>query len=157
MQLARKQLWANHNSVNCSSSLLTRAAFWPNFHGHITLSRVITYYRYHCPDNQSLNLLRCSLRQITNRWMWIRCPNKLKGMQEGRNHNNRVSANHQALLQWQRDGKAGVRGLYLLLGRGNMRKMIWLKWEHGPCDAIQPLHIQIAKETAGQHYLNAYV
>ena len=94
----------------------TCAAFRPNFHGHITLSRVITYYRYHYPDNQSLNLLQCSLRQITNRWMWIRCPNKLKEMQEGHNHNNRMSVNHQALLQctmtegWE--GWEGGRGLY---------------------------------------------
>ena len=27
-------------------------------------------------------------------------------MREGHNHNNRVSVNHQALLQRQRDGKA---------------------------------------------------
>ena len=137
----------------------TFAAFRPNFYGHITLSRVITYYRYHCQDNQNLNLLQCSLRQITNRWMSLRCPNKLKEMQEGHNHNNRMRVNHQALLQWQREGKAGRgrEGLYQLLGKGNMRKMIWLKWEHGPCDAQRPPHIQIAKETAGQHYLNAYV
>lgn len=31
--------------------------------------------------------------------MWIRCPNKLKEMQEGSNHSNRVRVNYQANLQ----------------------------------------------------------
>lgn len=49
-------------------------------------------------------------------------------MQEGSNHNNRVKVNYQALLQctvtegWE--GWEGVGGLYQLLGKGNMRKMI---------------------------------
>ena len=60
--------------------------------------------------------------------MWIRCPNKLKEMQEGSNHNNRVRVNYQALLQctvteeWE--GWVGGGGLYQLLGKGNMRKTI---------------------------------
>ena len=103
----------------------TCTAFRPNFYGQITLSRVITYYRYHCQDNQSLNLLQCSLRQITNRWMWIRCPNKLKEMQEGSNHSNRVRVNYQALLQctvtegregW--GGRGGGQGALPTAGEG---------------------------------------
>ena len=103
----------------------TCTAFRSNFYGQITLSRVITYYRYHCQDNQSLNLLQCSLRQITNRWMWIRCPNKLKEMQEGSNHSNRVRVNYQALLQctvtegregW--GGRGGGQGALPTAGEG---------------------------------------
>ena len=61
--------------------------------------------------------------------MWIRCPNKLKEMQEGSNHSNRVRVNYQALLQctvtegregW--GGGGGGRGLYQLLGKGNVRE-----------------------------------
>ena len=50
--------------------------------------------------------------------MGIRCPNKLKETQEGRNHNKRMSVNHQALLQWQREGKAGGGGALLTSGEG---------------------------------------
>lgn len=54
--------------------------------------------------------------------MWIRRPNKLKEMQEGSNHNNRVKVNYQALLQctvregWE--GWEGVGGALPTAGEG---------------------------------------
>ena len=59
--------------------------------------------------------------------MSIRCPNKLKEMQGGSNHSNRVRVNYQALLQcavtegWE-GWEGGGRGLYQLLGKGNVRE-----------------------------------
>ena len=44
--------------------------------------------------------------------MWIRRQNKLKEMQEGSNHNNRVKVNYQALLQCTvREGWEGWKGV----------------------------------------------